>query len=70
MKLFGVVVDPPRLDAFARVGVGPPAIGTSNEGDDGRRQRASDLGASEFLTKPVDFDALKAQLRQLSSAAD
>jgi CheY-like chemotaxis protein len=37
-------------------------------GDDERRRRASDLGASEFLAKPVDFDALKAQLRQLSTA--
>jgi hypothetical protein len=34
-------------------------------GDDERRRRASELGAFEFLTKPVDFDRLKAQLRQL-----
>jgi DNA-binding NtrC family response regulator len=34
------------------------------------RRRASELGASEFLTKPVDFDRLKEQLRQLPSAAD
>jgi CheY-like chemotaxis protein len=39
-------------------------------GDDERRRRASEPGAAEFLAKPVDFDALKAQLRQLSSAAD
>jgi DNA-binding response OmpR family regulator len=39
-------------------------------GDDERRRRADDLGASEFLTKPVDFDHLKAQLRQLSTATD
>jgi len=32
-------------------------------GDDERRRRASELGASEFLTKPVDFDRLKEQLR-------
>ena len=38
-------------------------------GDDERR-RAGELGAAEFLTKPVDFDRLKAQLRQLSAAAD
>jgi CheY-like chemotaxis protein len=38
--------------------------------DDERRRRADDLGASEFLTKPVDFDHLKAQLRQLSTATD
>ena len=36
-------------------------------GDDERRRRASDLGAAEFLTKPVDFDLLKQQLRQLLS---
>ena len=37
--------------------------------DDERRRRASELGAFEFLTKPVDFDRLKAQLRQLPAAA-
>jgi DNA-binding response OmpR family regulator len=36
-------------------------------GDDERRRRATDLGAFEFVTKPVDFDALKAQLRQLAA---
>jgi DNA-binding response OmpR family regulator len=30
----------------------------------------SELGAAEFLTKPVDFDFLKAQLRQLPTAAN
>jgi CheY-like chemotaxis protein len=39
-------------------------------GDDERRRRASELGASEFLTKPVDFDRLKERLRRLSAAAD
>ena len=39
-------------------------------GDDERRRRARKLGAAEFLTKPVDFDLLKEQLRQLPSAAD
>jgi CheY-like chemotaxis protein len=38
-------------------------------GDDERRRRASELGALEFITKPVDFDQLKAQLQQLSDAA-
>jgi DNA-binding response OmpR family regulator len=38
-------------------------------GDDERRRRATELGAFEFLTKPVDFDRLKAQLRQLATAA-
>jgi YesN/AraC family two-component response regulator len=32
-------------------------------GDDERRRRSSELGASEFLTKPVDIDRLKEQLR-------
>jgi hypothetical protein len=31
---------------------------------------ADDLGAADFLTKPVDFEQLKAQLRQLPTAAD
>jgi DNA-binding response OmpR family regulator len=39
-------------------------------GDDELRRRAGELGAAEFLTKPVDFDRLKAQLRQLPTAAD
>jgi DNA-binding response OmpR family regulator len=34
-------------------------------GDDERRRRASKYGAAEFITKPVDFDFLKAQLRRL-----
>jgi len=34
-----------------------------------RRRRASELGAAEFITKPVDFDYLKEQLRQLPSVA-
>jgi hypothetical protein len=37
---------------------------------DERRRRADDMGAAEFLTKPVDFDFLKAQLRQLPTGAD
>jgi CheY-like chemotaxis protein len=39
-------------------------------GDDERRRRAGELGAADFLAKPVDFDQLKAQLRQLPTAAD
>ena len=37
-------------------------------GDDERRRQASENGAAEFLTKPVNFDHLKAQLRQLPGA--
>src|SRR5216684_6318157 len=47
-----------------------PVMMVTAYGDDERRRRAGELGASEFLTKPVDFDRLKAQLRQLSTAAD
>jgi CheY-like chemotaxis protein len=47
-----------------------PVVMVTAYGDDERRQRARNLGAAEFITKPVDFDALKAQLRQLPSAAD
>ena len=47
-----------------------PVMMVTAYGDDERRQRASTLGAMEFITKPVDFDLLKAQLRHLPSAAD
>ncbi len=47
-----------------------PVMMVTAYGDDERRQRASTLGATEFITKPVDFDALKAALRQIPSAAD
>jgi CheY-like chemotaxis protein len=47
-----------------------PVMMVTAYGDDERRRRASELGALEFLTKPVDFDRLKAQLRQLPTAAD
>ena len=47
-----------------------PVMMVTAYGDDERRRRASELGASEFLTKPVDFDWLKEQLRQLPNAAD
>jgi len=34
-------------------------------GDDERRRRATEYGAAEFITKPVDFEFPKAQLHQL-----
>ena len=43
-----------------------PVMMVTAYGDDERRRRASEYGAAEFITKPVDFDSLKAQLRQLS----
>jgi CheY-like chemotaxis protein len=47
-----------------------PVMMVTAYGDDERRRRATELGAAEFLTKPVDFDFLKAQLSQLPTAAD
>ena len=46
-----------------------PVMMVTAYGDDERRRRAAETGASEFLTKPVDFDQLKAQLQQLPSAS-
>lgn len=45
-----------------------PVMMVTAYGDDDRRRRASELGAAEFITKPVDFELLKAQLRQLPPA--
>ena len=42
-----------------------PVMMVTAYGDDERRRRASEYGAAEFITKPVDFDLLKTQLRQL-----
>src|SRR3954449_9962960 len=36
-----------------------PVMMVTAYGDDERRQRATEYGAAEFLTKPVDFDLLK-----------
>jgi CheY-like chemotaxis protein len=47
-----------------------PVMMVTAYGDDERRRRASELGAAEFLTKPVDFEWLKEHLRQLPTAAD
>jgi CheY-like chemotaxis protein len=45
-----------------------PVMMVTAYGDDERRQQASEYGAAEFITKPVDFDFLKAQLRDLLSS--
>ena len=39
-------------------------------GDDKRRRLAEEYGAAQFITKPVDFELLKEQLRHLPNAAD
>jgi DNA-binding NtrC family response regulator len=43
-----------------------PVIIVMAYGDDERRRRASEYGAADFVTKPVDFDNLKRQLQQLA----
>jgi CheY-like chemotaxis protein len=45
-----------------------PVMMVTAYGDDERRSRADQYGASEFITKPVDFDSLKEQLRQLPAS--
>ena len=45
-----------------------PVMMVTAYGDDERRRRATEHGAAEFITKPVDFDHLKAQLSQLPPA--
>jgi len=45
-----------------------PVMMVTAYGDDERR-RAGELGAFEFITKPVDFEQLKKQLCQLPVAS-
>ena len=47
-----------------------PVMMVTAYGDDERRRRAAELDAVEFITKPVDFDQLKTQLRLLPTATD
>jgi CheY-like chemotaxis protein len=65
------VILPPPPDAQFRDGASLrpdlPVMMVTAYGDDERKSRAQQLGASEFLTKPVDFDQLKTQLRLLPS---
>ena len=42
-----------------------PVMMVTAYGDDERRRRAAEMGAADFLMKPVDFDFLKKRLRQL-----
>jgi CheY-like chemotaxis protein len=44
-----------------------PVMMVTAYGDDERRRRAAEFGAAEFVTKPVDFEQLKAYLRQLQA---
>jgi two-component system, response regulator, stage 0 sporulation protein F len=45
-----------------------PVMMVTAYGDEDRRRRAMDLGAIEFITKPVDFASLKERLRRLPLA--
>jgi len=45
-----------------------PVIMVTAYGDDERRRKASEFGAAEFVTKPVDFDLLRQHLQQLGPA--
>jgi CheY-like chemotaxis protein len=45
-----------------------PVMIVTAYGDEERRQRASEYGASDFLSKPIDFNILKEQLRRLPTA--
>ena len=47
-----------------------PVMMVTAYGDDERRRRATESGAAEFPTKPVDFNLLQVRLRQLPNAAD
>jgi CheY-like chemotaxis protein len=47
-----------------------PVMMVTAYGDEERRRRARELGAFEFITKPLDFDRLKEQLRQLPAVGD
>ncbi len=44
---------------------GLPVMMVTAYGDDERRRIAREWGAAEFITKPVDFELLKRQLRLL-----
>ena len=44
-----------------------PVMMVTAYGDDERRRHAAESGAAEFITKPVDFNLLKQELRRLST---
>jgi len=47
-----------------------PVMIVTAYGDEERRRLAAEHGAAEYITKPIDFDQLKAQLLQLRTAAN
>src|SRR5690242_13181931 len=51
------------LEAIKQLRPELPVMMVTAYGDEERRRRAREAGAAEFVTKPVDFDLLKQQLR-------
>ncbi len=47
-----------------------PVMMVTAYGDDERRRQAEAAGASQLISKPVDFDLLKAELRYLPAASE
>ena len=47
-----------------------PVMMVTAYGDDERRRQATEAGAMQFLSKPVDFDLLKEELRRLPGAME
>ena len=46
-----------------------PVMMVTAYGDEDRRRQAEEAGALQFLSKPVDFDLLKKELRRLPGAS-
>ena len=46
-----------------------PVMMVTAYGDEERRRQATEAGALQFLSKPVDFDLLKEELRRLPGAS-
>ena len=46
-----------------------PVMMVTAYGDEERRRQATEAGALQFLSKPVDFDMLKEELRRLPGAS-
>ena len=47
-----------------------PVMMVTAYGDEERRRQATEAGALQFLSKPVDFDLLKEELRRLPGAME
>ena len=44
-----------------------PVMMVTAYGDEVRRRRAAEIGAADFVTKPIDFDLLKERLSRLAA---